>query len=330
MITARIAAPLAALAALQTPLPPNIITSPAACLSKLMSKQIIMLDCDGVIYCDKTPLPNSAAIIFRLMDAGKTVLFVTNSSALSRVSMCSKLNTILETTRLNVDQMVPSCYPAAWHIKKQVKDGEKVYVIGGQGIIDELNQLGVECVGGAADDHYGSSLSEADLEAYEIDPMVKVVIVGLAMDFNYRMVGHACLYLQNNLGCMLVSCNQDEFDILPSGRRQPAAGVVVRAVEHASGMKAVDCGKPSGVLFDLVSEEFGVEKDQSVMVGDRVTTDIKFGFDHGVDTVLVMSGCSDLAIVEEVLGGREGELKPTWVMPYLGFGLEEEGKLSKL
>ena len=260
--------------------------------------------------------------------------------------MCAKLQNILSLPNLSPSQMVPSCYTGAVYTASVLAPGKKAYVIGGQGIVDELRLLGVEAVGGSGsvggdaggDAADAAGMSEGDIEDYLLDPSVGAVVVGMCSDFTYRMVAVASLYLSDP-SVHFVATNTDGFDILPSGRHQPAAGVMVSAIETAATRRAVNCGKPSTVLFDLLRREHGVTKENAIMVGDRIDTDIAFGFNHGMKTALVLSGCTTAEEAvrcldregreggedgdrEEGGGGGEGAAKrkvePSVILPFLG------------
>jgi phosphoglycolate/pyridoxal phosphate phosphatase family enzyme len=312
--------------------------------------ETILLDCDGVVYSSGTVLPNSREMIVHLTAIGKRVLFVTNSSGKSRKDMRDKLRGALELPDLTLDQMVPSCWVAASHIASHLPPSKKCFVIGGQGIVDELALLGVECVRLPPDALLSDEDSIEDaIENYVPDPSVGCVVVGMDTSFTYSHVAIASLYLAKP-SVLFVSCNQDPFDILPSGRHQPAAGVMVGSIERASNRPATDCGKPSSVLFKKLCEEYGVNATNAMMVGDRMDTDVAFGFRHGLRTVLVLSGCAGTREIVDCLregyedkqgqgcgddyednysfgerGVGEGLVVPGAVVPYFGFGLEFEG-----
>ena len=64
------------------------------------------------------------------------------------------------------------------------------------------------------------------------------------------------------------------------------------ALEHACGRTAVNVGKPSTILGNMLKSDLGVDLDESLFVGDRMDTDIEFGSNNGCDTCLVLSGCT--------------------------------------
>ena len=78
------------------------------------------------------------------------------------------------------------------------------------------------------------------------------------------------------------------------------SGSLIAALEVASGRKATVIGKPSRFMFDCISSQFrGVEPAQCLMVGDRLETDMLFGSNCGLDTMLTLTGVSQLEEAEE-------------------------------
>jgi HAD superfamily hydrolase (TIGR01450 family) len=197
------------------PVPSTILKStPAEALAVFTDPSIthVLLDCDGVVYCNKFPLYKTKEMITHLQSIGKKVFFVTNSSSKSRQAMAHKVQTLMNLPDITADQMVPSCYAAATYVKSVLPPNKKCYVIGGKGVADELNLLGIECVGGPYSEGDAVGMSEEDIEGLVLDKDVGCVVVGMASDFTYKMLQEACLYLQQDPGCLLVSTNQDEYE----------------------------------------------------------------------------------------------------------------------
>mmetsp|Transcript_12650 Transcript_12650/g.23077 ORF Transcript_12650/g.23077 Transcript_12650/m.23077 type:complete len:349 (+) Transcript_12650:80-1126(+) len=317
---------------------PTICSTSSSVASHFASKdyQSFLFDCDGVVYRVSDKIPGATESIQWLQSQGKRCLFVTNSSGRDRESMRAKLSTVLGM-ELETDQMVPSCFTAASFIKDNHPNVKKALVIGDAGVVSELEKIGVECIGGPADHGKTAAWDEADIENYEIDPDVGAVVVGMCTNFTYGMVAKANLYLLNP-DVVFVSTNQDPYDVLRNGRPQPAAGVMVRALEAVAERPATNVGKPSKYLGEMLKEKLGVDPAKAVFVGDRLDTDIEFGLNNGVDTALVLSGCSTGEVVKDLYAkasrGEEATL-PTVIIPHIGLfngGLssDEEERMSKL
>lgn len=74
----------------------------------------------------------------------------------------------------------------------------------------------------------------------------------------------------------------------------PGTGSLTAAVETASGRKALVVGKPNTYMFDCIVERFGIDPSRTLMVGDRLETDILFGKNCGLSTILTLTGVSRL------------------------------------
>ena len=89
----------------------------------------------------------------------------------------------------------------------------------------------------------------------------------------------------------LVATNQDSFDLVGVDARQiPVNGCVVAALEYSSKRKSINVGKPSKTLVELIASEHGLDPKRSMIVGDRLDTDIRFGAESGMYSALVMTG----------------------------------------
>ena len=110
-------------------------------------------------------------------------------------------------------------------------------------------------------------------------------------------------------------------------------GALVSSVEVASGRTAVNVGKPSPVLAKWLMEEFNLNLDETMMIGDRLDTDVKFGNCSGMKcSALVLTGCTTVNEIEDLMlrmkddvGGEEcREMMPTIIFPNVGYLLEDD------
>ncbi|NWU47984.1 PLPP phosphatase, partial [Dromas ardeola] len=112
---------------------------------------------------------------------------------------------------------------------------------------------------------------------------VRAVLVGYDDQFTFAKLAQACGYLRDP--------HYFIFSLLPS---PPGTGSLTAAVETASGRKALVVGKPNTYMFDCIVERFGVDPSRTLMVGDRLETDILFGKNCGLSTILTLTGVSRL------------------------------------
>jgi len=89
-------------------------------------------------------------------------------------------------------------------------------------------------------------------------------------------------------------------------------------IEYASRRKAINVGKPSPTLIDLMAKQHGIDVERSLIVGDRLDTDIRFGVDSGMRSALVMTGVTTTQTLQRLGKGTVEEPLPTVILPYVG------------
>ncbi|NWQ62207.1 PGP phosphatase, partial [Neopipo cinnamomea] len=138
----------------------------------------------------------------------------------------------------------------------------------------------------------------ADWAQAPLDPAVGAVLVGFDEHFSYAKLCQALRYLLRNPGCLLVGTNRDHRLPLEGGAAIPGTGCLVKAVETAAQREAFIVGKPNRFMFDCVASEFPVDPARTIMVGDRLDTDILMGNSCGLTTLLTLTGVTALDEVQ--------------------------------
>jgi phosphoglycolate phosphatase len=89
----------------------------------------------------------------------------------------------------------------------------------------------------------------------------------------------------------------------------PDAGPIVAAVKIAAKREPLVVGKPNTPSFDYICRHWKINPKRTIMIGDRLNTDVKFGRDHGLKTILVLSGCHQIEdILENQLRGQNDQV----------------------
>ncbi|XP_029564330.1 pyridoxal phosphate phosphatase [Salmo trutta] len=262
----------------------------------LDSKLNVLFDCDGVIWNGETVVAGAPEVVTLLKQQGKKVFFITNNCTRPRASYVTKFIR-LGFTDVAEEEIFSSAYCSAAYLRDVAKLQGKVYVIGCQGVVKELREAGVPIVEEDTDAPTGT------IYDYPLDPDVKAVLVGYDEKFDFIKLAKACCYLQNT-ECLFLATDPDPWHPLRGGRITPGSGSLTAAVETASSRKATVIGKPSCFMFECIASQFNLDPGQSLMVGDRLETDILFGANCGLDTMLTLTGVSTL---EEAHGYKDSD-----------------------
>lgn len=227
-----------------------------------MSKSILS-DMDGVIYRGGKLIPGAADFVKRLQENGTKFLFLTNNSENTPLDLKLKLEA-RGISGVTEENFITSAMATAMFLKRQTPNAT-VYAIGGGGLVSELYNMG-----------FSVSESRPDY-----------VVVGKTASFNYDMMKTAVRLIHG--GAKFIGTNPDVLDPMENGE-EPACGALLAAIETASGKKPYIVGKPNALMMTVATRKLGVHADDTVMIGDRMDTDIVGGMEAGMTTCLVLSG----------------------------------------
>lgn len=289
----------------------DLVVDDEAGLLELVANDVdcIVMDCDGVLWQGDKLLPGVRESIQLLREMGKRLVFVTNNSNKSRRQYVHKFETLGIT--VEKEEVFSAAFAAAAYLKTQQLEG-KAMVIGGQGIVDELNEMYIEVDPGVFN---AVQCTEVDWEELDIDPDCAAVIVGQDTSFTYAKLAYASLAIQR--GAKFVATNPDAGDAIGPGL-MPGAGAIVAAVEKACGVAPeIYAGKPSAFLLELLKGNH-VDMTRTLVVGDRLDTDIAFGRAGGAGaTVLTLTGVCGLEDVDAAMEDSEGGVIPDHIVQSL-------------
>ncbi|CAL5016202.1 unnamed protein product [Urochloa decumbens] len=259
------------------------------------SVETFIFDCDGVIWKGDKLIDGVPETLDLLRSKGKRLVFVTNNSTKSRKQYGKKF----ETLGLSVDEeeIFASSFAAAAYLQSiDFPKDKKVYVIGEEGILKELELAGFQHLGGPTD---GDKKIELKPGYYmEHDKDVGAVVVGFDRYFNYYKVQYGTLCIRENPGCLFIATNRDAVTHLTDAQEWAGGGSMVGAILGSTKQEPLVVGKPSTFMMDYLAKKFGITTSQICMVGDRLDTDILFGQNGGCKTLLVLSGVTSLQTLQ--------------------------------
>ena len=227
-----------------------------------------LLDMDGVIYLNQEPIPDAVEFIARLRERHKGVLFLTNNSKYTRSEYRQKLSG-MGIASSEEEFMTASVATASFLVENYDIEGKVAYVIGGRGLEEAVLSIHLNLLDG--EEGRGADF----------------VIVGWDTELTYDKLRIASLAL--HAGAVFIATNYDATFPAPDGL-WPGAGSIVAALETAVGRQALVVGKPNVYMMQAALSQTGGKADKTLMIGDRLETDILGGWRAGMDTCLVLTG----------------------------------------
>lgn len=231
----------------------------------LRRKALFLFDLDGVFYKGKESRVKigGTRAIEALRETGRKLYILTNNSTDTVETVHSRL--VEFEIPVGREEVLTSGLLTAEYLKQ--KHGEVSYfLVGEDGLDAEMKKLG----------HKRAMGEEAEF-----------VVVGLDRKITYDKLDHAARLARN--GASIVATHNSRLYMYKTGPAI-ATGPLVKAIEYASRKRATVIGKPSRLMFDIALQRAGCGKDEAVMIGDQVDTDIAGASKAGIDTILVTSG----------------------------------------
>ncbi|KAF9114657.1 hypothetical protein BGX27_010234 [Mortierella sp. AM989] len=270
-----------------------------------------LLDCDGVLWHSSTVIDGVLDTINFLRKNGKRLVFVTNNSTLSRPNYVKKFERLgIQATEKDI---FSSAYATAVYLRNILnfpKD-KRVFVIGESGIVDELKEVGIETTGASEDD--GVIMTHTSFGSIEDDPSIGAVVSGFDINLNYRKLAKAFKYLHNKEDVHFILTNDDATFPAISGH-YPGTGALAQPLMFSLGRQPLVMGKPNKPMLDCFFANYHTDPARTCMVGDRLDTDIDFGAQGNIDTLMVLTGVST---EKEALDPKQ-PIKPTYIIQSFG------------
>jgi len=304
-------------AASKTALKANVLKLSDAKTELLDQVDTFIFDCDGVIWRGDSLIEGIPETLEKLRKLGKKMFFVTNNSTKSRAGYKKKFDSL--GLDIPAEEIFSSSFAAAAYLEqtKFKETGKKVYIIGEVGICEELDLIDVPYIGGPADSDKVPNMGKGG--KLEIDEDIGAVIVGFDRDVNYYKIQTAQLAI-NEEGAEFIATNLDAVTHLTDAQEWAGNGSMVGAIIGCTGQQPTVVGKPSPLMIEYLESKFGMERSRICMVGDRLDTDVLFGTDNGLKSLLVLSGVTS----EEKLLSTENTITPDFYADDINAFFEEE------
>ena len=250
----------------------------------LKNKKFFLLDMDGTIYLDDNLFEGTVDFLNQVKRIGGRYLFVTNNSSKSTDAYVNKLK------RIGIDAVpedfLTSTDATCLYINSNYP-GEKFYAFGTESFRNQLISSGINIT------------TEPDADVFGI-------VMGNDTELSFKKLDDVCRMLTER-DPVYIATNPDW--VCPTSYGYvPDCGSVAEMIFRATGKSPRFIGKPNPEMLLLAMEKFNYTKEETLMVGDRIYTDIASGYNAGVDTVLVLSGESQLSDIDKF------DFSPTYIM----------------
>ena len=231
----------------------------------LQNKKLYLLDMDGTLYLGSRLFKHSLDFLRKIRGLGARFIFLTNNSSKGTGAYVDKLAGFGVASQ--EDDFFTSTDAAIAYLKANWK-GKGIYALGTASFREQLRLAGLPV-------HEGVN-----------DP-VDLLLLGYDTELTYQKLVDACVLLGR--GVTYLATNMDwvcptEFGFVPD------CGAIAQALEHATGRLPRFLGKPEPDIARLAMAKCGAAADETVLIGDRIYTDIACGKNAGVTSVLVFSG----------------------------------------
>ncbi|MCX8033265.1 MAG: phosphoglycolate/pyridoxal phosphate family phosphatase [Thermoleophilia bacterium] len=273
--------------------------------------RVVAVDLDGVVWRGNVPLPGIPEVLVEVVSGGLDLRYVTNNSTAHRETVAMRLAQL--GLPAGVERVFTSGFVAARWLSEKLPEGALVMVVGEEGLLRELSEVGFEArhvsewASGQPSKRAGEQSISRDL------PSPRAVVVGMDRSFDYQALSAAQTAIR--AGALFVATNTDATFPTPTGLR-PGAGSLVAAVATAAERQPEVMGKPGLAFTHILETVTGVGPSQTVFVGDRLETDVLMGKRAGMITVLVLTGVTGRADVgaQEEAGDFHGNMTPDYVI----------------
>jgi len=253
--------------------------------SALAKIRAVVSDMDGVLWRGNKPMPRLTDFFAFLRRHTIRFILATNNATRTAAQYAAKLAEF--GVQVSEAEILPSCDVVSDYLKTVAPPGTRVFVVGEAALAQSLQARG-----------FVVSEDEAEF-----------VVAGLDRQATYAKLARATRLIRN--GAKFIGTNPDKT--WPSETEiTPGAGAVLAFLEAATDVKPFIVAKPEPVMFQQALARLGSRPEETVMIGDRLETDILGGQRAALKTILVLSGISTMADVERQ------DIHPDWTFHDIG------------
>lgn len=233
-----------------------------------------LFDMDGTLYLGDKVFPFTIPLLQFLRETSRKYLFMTNNSSKSVEDYVKNLHRL--GIEAEEDDFITSSQATIYYLKKYHRQ-DKIYVAGTNSLKKEIRDAGFTIT-----------------DKYEED--ITCVVSGFDTELTFQKLEDLSRILLKDIP--YIATNPDlvcptEFGFVPD------CGSVSEMIFNATGKRPKFIGKPSPLMPELAMEKWGYAKDESMVIGDRIYTDVKSGLNAGIASALVLSGETTVDILNQ-------------------------------
>lgn len=250
-------------------------------MSNLKDKRLFLLDMDGTIYLDNDLFDGTLDFLDYVKEIGGRYIFMTNNSSKSVDKYIEKLASLGIDAK--ADDFLTSTNATVLYLKN--KSYKKIYAFGTSSFKEQLKN---------------ADLPVTDVLEDDID----CLCMGFDTELTFQKLEDACILL--NRGVDYIATNPDW--VCPTWYGfVPDCGSVSEMLFNATKRRPYFIGKPQPTMAELAMQKTGFSKEETVVMGDRMYTDIACGVNAGISTIFVLSGEGTMEDVQK------SEFKPKFI-----------------
>jgi len=234
----------------------------------LSSIDTFFLDLDGTLYVGDEKIEGSDKFVTQLQKENKNVYFLSNNSSKDKIQYVKKLQNMgIDANEKNI---ILSTDGLVHHLKKN--EVKNVFVLGTKALKRLINEAGI------------STIEEGDKNSTPPE----FIVVGYDTELTYKKLAQACIYI--NSGVDILATHPDVVCPTPNGPI-PDIGSMLEMIRLTTNKNPVKIfGKPNKDMIEHIIKRDSLDKEKTVIIGDRMYTDLKLAKSSGIKSILVLSG----------------------------------------
>ena len=240
----------------------------------------VITDMDGVLVKGTQVIPGAERFIARLQEQGREYLLLTNNSLYTPRDLAHRLHTL--GLEIPTERLFTSAMATADFLRGQRQQGT-AFVVGATGLTQAIHDIGYVIT--------------------DVEP--DYVVLGETEGYNFESITKAVRLIEG--GARFIATNPDVSGPSEAGT-VPGCGAMAALIEKASGKAPMYVGKPNPLMMRSALNYLDVHSEDTVMVGDRMDTDIVAGVESGMRTILVLTGVTRREDIDRF------PYQPTWIL----------------